>query len=58
MGSMTQGLGRSTSSVWVELLCLLDLIEKPFFSMTAGLKGMIEVLEGELEVYEKRLWKW
>lgn len=58
MGSMTLGLGRSMSSVCVELLCLLDLTEKPFFSMTAGLKGKIEKdLEEELDVFMERVGK-
>lgn len=59
MGSMTLGLGRSTSSVCVELLCLLDLTEKPFFSMTAGLKGkkIEKDLEEELDVFMERVGK-
>ena len=51
---MTLGLGRSTSSVCAELLCV---IEKLLFSMTAGLKGKIERLGGELDIYRKYLCK-
>lgn len=55
---MTLGLGRSTSSVCMELLCLLDRTEKLLSSMFAGLKGNVEGLRERTEhIYGgKRNW--